>query len=398
MLIFLQIIFWISVLALFHSYVLYPLILKILVRGKKNNQIHYSHQEKLPHLFLLMSVYNEESVIDEKLKSVFNTTYPLDKLAVLVGSDGSTDQTDQIIEKHRQKYPQIKFTRFGGRNGKSNILNQLFEMHREYIFDQHQPIFIMTDANVMFSENMLYELAKHFKNPDIGIVGANIVNRGMKEAGISFQEKSYIQRENKIKYYEGVLWGNMMGAFGACYALKAEYFSPIPPNYLMEDFYITMSVLDRNKDAIKEMDAIAFEDLPDSMQEEFRRKKRISSGNFQNLSAFKHLLNPKRASLAFSFLSHKILRWLGPFFILMAFISCLILSLQNDLYRGLLILQVLVLSIPMLDWLLKQLNIHIKLFRFITYFYYMNYALLIGFINYLKGIKTNAWQPPKRKQ
>ncbi len=394
----LQFIFWVSVLAVFHSYVLYPLVLSILSKGKSLNKLRFTPEDQWPRLIVLMAAYNEEEVIDEKLASIYATEYDLSLLEVWIGSDGSTDATDEIISSYQHKYPQTFLKRFGGRNGKSNILNQLVEMKRHSLQKYPDSIFIMTDANVIFSPNLFRNLARHFKNPKIGIVGATIVNKGMRDDGISNQEKSYIQRENKIKYSEGVIWGSMMGAFGACYAMRSKLFTTIPANFLMEDFYLTMNTLERQFLAIKDLDAIAYEDVSNDIEEEFKRKRRISSGNFQNLSRYKHLLKPRNGGIAFSFFSHKFLRWLGPIFIILAFVSCLLLSFGNDLYRLLLLLQVIVLSVPLLDSLLKKLDIHIRIFRYVTYFYYMNYALLIGLINYLKGINTNVWTPTQRNQ
>ncbi len=393
-----QIIFWVSVLAIFHSYVIYPLLLKLLSRGKSLSDEFYNQQDEWPTLIILMAAYNEEEVIKEKLESIFNTEYPLEKIKVWIGSDGSVDRTDEIIATYANRYRQCELTRFGGRNGKSNILNQLVLKKASFLQKHPDSVFIMTDANVIFTPALLHKLARHFKSEEIGIVGATIVNRGMRKDGISVQEKSYIQRENLIKYREGLLWGSMMGAFGACYAMRTPLFTQIPANFLMEDFYLSMNVLDLGKKAIKDIEAIAYEDVSNDIQEEFKRKKRISSGNFQNLSVYKHLLNPSKGGLAFSFFSHKLLRWLGPIFIMCAFISGLFLAIGNQFYCILFILQAALLSIPVLDALLKKLGLHIGLFRYITYFYYMNYALLIGLINYIKGINTNVWTPTQRNQ
>jgi hypothetical protein len=109
-------------------------------------------------------------------------------------------------------------------------------------------VLVLTDANVFFEQETLFELAKHFKNPLVAQVGANILNSGLREDGISIQEQSYIQRENYIKHLEG-LSGTMQGAFGACYAIRASYFPEIPANFLMEDFYISMHVLEAKQQA-----------------------------------------------------------------------------------------------------------------------------------------------------
>ena len=392
----LQILFYISVFAVVYSYLIYPMLLRYLAADKSNPTIVFQESEKLPYLFIIMAVYNEEKVIDKKLQSIFETSYPTNHFQVLIGSDNSNDNTHQIIEKYQQKYNNIHLQVFGGRNGKIRIINQLVKKYESEIVKQRNAIFVMTDANVFFTEKMLFELAKYFKNEKIGLVGANVLNINIRNAGISFQEKWYIQRENVIKYREGVLWGSMMGAFGACYAMRANLFRFVPQNFIVDDFFLTMSVLKQKKIAIKELKAICYEDVSEDIFQEFKRKKRISVGNFQNLNAFSDLLLPNKKGIAFSFWSHKVLRWLSPLFIIFAFVTSLLLASQNLFFRIALYLQIGLFSVPFFEFLAQKIGLHIKILRFITYFYLMNIALLIGMFNYLKGIQSNVWQPTKR--
>ncbi|MCH2045350.1 MAG: glycosyltransferase [Saprospiraceae bacterium] len=371
----------------------YAWILKWFARNKQANHLQYTlgNPEELPHITIIMAVYNEEKVLEEKISSIFNTNYPLDKLECLIGSDSSTDQTHQILQEAQQKYPQLEYEVFS-RRGKPNILNSLQPKAKGEIY-------IFTDANVFFEPNTLYELVKHFKNEQISQVGANFLDKSLREKGIALQEKSYIQRETLIKYNEGLIWGTMMGVFGGAYALRASSFVPNPPNFIVEDFYISMKVLGSGQQAILEPKAIVYEDVSTNIREEFRRKIRISAGNFQNLKVFYPLLSPPFTGLAFCFLSHKILRWLGPFFILIALVASGVLAwgMTNIMYLILFLLQIFgLLGIPLLDYILQKMQINISLIRYVAYFNAMNLALLAGFFKYLKGVKTNVWQPTKR--
>jgi cellulose synthase/poly-beta-1,6-N-acetylglucosamine synthase-like glycosyltransferase len=397
------IIFWICVLAVAHSYVLYPWLLQLFAYGKKENtEVYLITDANLPEVYIVFSAFNEEKVITEKLESIFCTSYPLEKLHVYIGSDNSTDRTNEIIQRFAVNYSQLKFYPFTDRNGKATVLNRLVAEIEKTNFNKTDSVFIFTDANVMFTPNTVYELVKHFKNESIGQVGANILNRGQKADGISHQESSYIQRENKIKYLEGLNWGTMMGAFGACHAIRANLWPVLPFNSLMEDFYLSMHVLSANKKAIKELKAVCYEDVSNEMKEEFKRKTRIQAGNFQNLSAYWKLLF-RFDAVAFCFLSHKVLRWLGPLFIIGAYFTNLLLVLNDypfpflpKFYVATFILQNILLLIPVLDSFLQSNNIHLKLLRFVSYFYWMNLALVKGFWMYAKGVKTSAWSPTKR--
>lgn len=388
--------FWFCVLALFHSYVLYPVLLKLFSLGKKENEIVFALDDvQLPEVFIVFSVYNEEKVIREKLESIFDTTYPLSKLKVYIGSDNSTDKTNSIVEEFVINHPQLKFIPFSERNGKSNVLNKLVSRIEEEEIDKVKNVFIFTDANVMFTRDTIFEMVKHFKNNTISLVGATILNKGVKKDGISFQEKSYIGMENTIKHLEGLNWGCMTGAFGACYALRADSWKEIPQNYLMEDFYLSMNVLEQRKKTILDMKAVCYEDVSNEIAEEFKRKSRIQAGNFQNFAAYWKLLFRFDAA-AFCFFSHKVIRWLGPMFIVLAYISNLFLLPNSQFYRFVFVVQNLLLLSPVIDWLLKRIGIHLILLRFASYFIIMNIALANGFVMYAKGIKTNTWNPTKR--
>ena len=139
----------------------------------------------------------------------------------------------------------------------------------------------------------------------------NMINRGMKEKGISFQEKAYISREVRLKTMESRLWGAMMGPFGGCYAIRKEDYTQVPANFLVDDFYINMRILKKRKLAINDVHAIVFENLPDELKVEFRRKVRIGTGNFQNLRKFWRLILLQDMDLLFF---HKVARWFGRFF------------------------------------------------------------------------------------
>ena len=375
-----------------HSYVFFPLILDILSKNKKtNNQVFAENDESLPSVSVLLAVYNEEKVIEEKIRTTFKTTYPLDKIEFLIGSDASTDKTNEIIEKYSAIYPQLKITNFEGRTGKSGIINNLATKAKNEIF-------ILTDANVFFKDSTIYQLVKRYKNPEIALVGGNILNTRFKKDGISLQEKSYLSRENTIKYQEGLLWGAMIGAFGGCYSVRSGYFAPVPRNFFMDDFYITMHALEAGGKSLNELEALCYEDVSNKISEEFRRKVRISIGNFQNFGRFRKLLWPPWSGLAFAFWSHKVFRWLGPFFLILLLVSSAFLGMQTFFFKLLFLGQVLLMLVPIADEILKKMNIHISLLRFISHFYLMNLALLIGFIKYAKGVESNVWKPTQRYQ
>lgn len=388
MIIALQILFFFLAFLVFHSYVLFPFILYILTINKK---LKFSELTEKKEVTIIMSLYNEESVIAEKLDSILNSDYPLDKIKIIIGSDNSNDNTNEIVEAYAKKHQNIDFTAFTERQGKSNVINSMIDKSTSEIL-------ILSDANVFFDKNTISELVKPFSDPKVGLVDTHMKNTGLKKEGISIQEKSYISREVYIKHREGILWGTMMGPFGGCFAMRRELYSPVPKTFLVDDFYLCMKVLEKGYKAINNLDAVVYEDVSNNLSDEFRRKVRIATGDFQNLKEFKHFLWPPWTGLAFSFLSHKVLRWITPIFLILAWGINFYLAFLSNFYLVLFCLYNFVLLLPLIDFLLRKINIHNVFLRFITHFLSMNVALLTGMFRAMKGVKSNVWKPTKRNQ
>jgi len=384
-----QILFWISVIMIFHSYVFFPLLVHFLAKNKK---LHFPELAKqdLPKVSILVAAFNEEEVIAEKIESIYKSHYDIQKFELLIGSDNSSDRTNEIVQAYADKYPNLTFNIYKKRRGKQNVINDLFQLSTGNIL-------ILSDANVIFDANTIQEIARPFADEKIGLVDTNMINRGLKIEGISHQEKAYISREVLIKHDESVIWGSMMGPFGGCYAIRREDYSPVPANALVDDFYINMKIFEKGKLAVNNLDAKVYEDVSNNLKDEFTRKIRIATGSFQNLKWFGHLLWPMNNGIAFTFFSHKVLRWLGPFFIIFAFVSNLFL-LPYRFYQFALLIQIFTMLLPLLDFVLRKMNIHNSLLRFITHFYSMNAALFVGFFRFLKGVESGVWKVTKRNQ
>jgi cellulose synthase/poly-beta-1,6-N-acetylglucosamine synthase-like glycosyltransferase len=384
-------IFWCCASLLLHSYLLYPLLLWIFARGKTLPNDIYENAEQFPTVSILLSVHNEAQVIGQKLTSTLETSFPLSKLEFLIGSDASSDQTDAIIQRVAVSNANVKLIRFENRSGKIAVMNQLAER-------ASGEILLLTDANVFFTRDTISELVKHFKRSDLAVVAGNIRPPAQSSNGIAEQESAYQLFENHIKVREGVLWGATMGAFGGCYAVRKEFFTPTPSRFIVDDFYITLAALQKGGKAIMEPAALCHEEVSELLSEEFRRKSRIGAGNFQIMGRFGNLFSPAYGGIAFAFLSHKVLRWLGPFFIIGAYLSSFAIAQQHPFYTGCLWIQTILFLICFLDAVLGKLNVQWPGMRYISHFYLMNLALLNGFFKFITGIEHNVWQPTQRKQ
>lgn len=383
----------IALLCLLHTYVFFPLLMRLLLRFSSKKPFISISDNELPFISVLIAAHNEEKVIRDKLNSIIDNKYPEDKLEILVGSDSSTDDTDKQVEMLSEKFSCIKLIQFKSRSGKPAIINQLANHSKGTIL-------VITDANVFFDKDTLRQLAMSFKNHSVGLADTHMVNTGLKKSGISHQEKAYISSEVVTKYAEGKIWGCMMGPFGGCYAVKKELYQPVPENNLVDDFYVNMKVLEQGYQCVSNTDAVVYEEVSNNLKIEYNRKTRIATGNFQNLKTFSHLLW-KGKGIGFCFLSHKVLRWLGPLFLITILICSGIMVFTN---RGNLFFEILFASISLslmlviFDRMLNLAGIHISLLRLNTHFMVMNMALLRGLFRYLKGVKSGVWQPTVRHQ
>lgn len=386
---------------LFHTYWLYPRIMKRLAGELQGEALPFPTVSP-PFVSVLMAVYNEEKVIGEKMETLLEQVYPKEQIQFFIGSDHSTDQTNDILQNYAVQDERIHFFPFQNRTGKPGVINKLYEeaIDRRPASSRH--ILLITDANVMLNADCLANLTRHFGRDDqLAIVDAHMQHIGLQAAGISRSEDQYLTGEVLLKHHEGLVWGTMIGPFGGCYCLRSDYFSPVPANYLVDDFYMAMRAFELGGRAINDLSAVCREAVSHDWREEFRRKARISTGNYQNLRTFRHLWWPPTQPLQFAFFSHKVLRWLGPFFLMMIYLGSGLLWYcnHNYLYRWLfLLLNVFYFALPILDALLRNLGIQWRFIRNIRYFFLMNLALLIGFFRFIKGVKNNVWEPPKRQQ
>jgi cellulose synthase/poly-beta-1,6-N-acetylglucosamine synthase-like glycosyltransferase len=373
----------ISFLGIAQTYFIYPLSLFLF--GKKT-QVKPTLSTNFD-VAVVIAAYNEENVLEKKIQSVLASTYPLEKLVVYVGSDASTDQTNEIVATFADQHPNVRLKIFPGRTGKAGIINSI-------INDCKEELLILTDANVFFTPSTIPNLVRHFAEKNTRQVCANILKTSDRNENIQALEKGYLLVENQIKLRESATWGFVMGAEGGCYAIRRNAYTPIPPNFFMDDFFVTMSVIENKGRVVFDEEAICYEDLPTESSEEFKRKIRISIGNFQNLVAFKKLLWPFWSAIAYSFLSHKVLRWLTPFFLTLLLLVSVLLSVDCFLFQVLALVQFVLflspLAIPYVKWLKPAL--------FVAHFYNMNLALLIGFFRYVNGVKSSVWQPTPRSK
>jgi len=249
---------------------------------------------------------------------------------------------------------------------------------------------------VFFEPNTFKALIYNLLVKKADLVCGNILKFSPKNEGISGQEIFYMNFENQLKHHESLKYGFIVGVEGGCYAITKEKFVKVPDGFLMDDFFITLDVIEKNGKVLFEPEALCYEDVNDAPMVEFKRKIRISLGNFRNLNYYKHLLFPIYKGFGFAFFSHKVCRWLSPFAILCSFIVSIILMAYMPVFKWIVLLYSSFIILPILTIYLEKIKIKIPLLNFIGHFILMNLALLIGYFKYKFSTNESSWEPPKR--
>lgn len=386
-----EIILIISASLLAWTYLIFPatvIIAAALKRRVKPESI-LSHQQKpLPAVTVVMSLHNEKKVVEEKILSMLDSDYPAELLNFLIGSDGSTDGTNALLGTMAATNHRIRCQIRAERRGKAAMLNDL-------VSEATGEILIVTDANVMFTRATVRRLAETMSDPAVGLCDATVCPITPGNTGIVRQENLYSRFETALKRAEGDLWGSMPGPYGGCYAVRRKLFPKLPENTLVDDLFVGLIVLNQNFRSVNAPEAIVSEDTQPDITAQFRRRVRIAAGSFQNLFRFGPCPG-RRFSVCFVFFSHKIMRWLTPLFLLLLFMTTVILSGRSDFYLWLTAFQLIFIILSALDIMLERRGKRIRLQRFLTQFLLMNAALAAGFVKALRGIETGLWEPTKR--
>lgn len=387
--IFFLILFFFCLLVPLFSYIIFPLFLKLSVSGITKTKNNYELISEWPSVTIILSVFNEEKVISKKIKSILNSDYPKEKLHILIGSDNSNDNTNSIIDDLCKEYENIKFIKKTQRCGKLKIVNELVDFAQtEYL--------ILTDANVFFEPITIKALVYNLTEKNAKLVCGNILKFSPKNEGISKQEIIYMNFENLLKFNESLKYGFCVGVEGGCYGILKEHFVKVPDGFLMDDFFITLDVISKNGKVLFEPEAVCYEDVNDAPLIEFKRKIRISLGNFRNLKFYKHLLFPIYKGFGFAFFSHKVLRWLTPFALIISFFASISLRSYLPIFNYISVAYSLLIILPFLTIVFEKIKLKLPFINTLGHFILMNFALLLGFFKFISASSESAWEPPKR--
>lgn len=371
-----MIVFWLLLSIIFYVYFGYPLLLwgysKCHRRTIRNGNI-------FPSVSIIIAAFNEEKAIENKIKNSLQLNYPQDRLEIIVTSDCSTDRTNQIVESFRQEGVILHLQ--PQRSGKTAALNAALPY-------AHGEILLFTDATAILDRDCLKKLVRNFFDAEVGCVSPVMVYKNEQGNHISELEGLYWKYESSIKRWESEI-GTLAFVPGACFAIRKELQLPVMPEFDYDCISPLLTIEQKHR-VVYELEARFYETPVSSSQDLFTSRVRMITKDFAGTLSRKSLIHPlKNPMISMTLWSHKVLRWLIPFF-LIPLLVCNICLLEFKLFQMFLIGQVAIYFLAFLGIVMKQK----KGFLFIPfYFCIVNWAAMVGVAKAIVGKKVPIWQP-----
>lgn len=369
--------FYLSLLLLLYIFLGYPFLMAVLARSKHG--IVKKEEEHIPFVSILLSVHNEGKKVRQRIEGLLNIEYPADKIELLIGSDGSSDATNDIIRDVKEK--KVHYCIFSEHRGKASVLNDLAAKAAGEIL-------IFADCRQRWDKYSLITLVKNFVDEKVGVVSGQI------DEG---REGYYRKYENFIRIQESK-FNSTPGAYGPFYGVRKKLFKVIPEDTILDDFVIPMEAVKQGYRSILEPLAVAH-DITFSLEQERIKKERTIAGNFQVFFRYGWLLDPFRNPIWFQTFSHKFLRLMAPFFFITLFVSNVFLWGKDNFFKSIFLLQLIFYVLGFMGMIRFSVpgqkdaknGIERVLLLFGT-FVELNWATVRGLWRYLTGDVSVKWK------
>lgn len=373
-----------SLLVIAYAYVGYGALIWLISRFVRHRS---RMSDELPPVSVVIAAYNEAAIIGARIENLLALDYPSDRLELMVVTDGCTDGTEAVVARYSDLDPRVRLLSRSVRSGKVNALNAAIPLAKGEIV-------VGSDANCFFKPDCLRQLVRHFGDPTVALVaGEKRIHQG--EGTVSLGEGLYWRYESWLKTLDSKV-STALGATGEVFAVRKQFYSPLPKDAIIEDFMLSMGLVQAGYRVVYEPRAIATEDASASIADEFKRKVRIVAGGWQAVVRLWPLLLPTRGLVSFQYVSHRVLRWiLVPSLLPMALGANLALAVQGR-YQALLVLQLGLYLAAFCGYLLQRRGIRWKLFYVPFYFAFLNVAALLGAYRYLAKRQPVTWEKARR--
>ncbi|WP_208609887.1 glycosyltransferase family 2 protein [Desulfofustis glycolicus] len=374
--------FYFSLLIIFYSYVGYPFIV-FLVSRVVNRTVHKA--QVLPNITILISAYNEESVLAQTIENKLSIDYPSEKREIIVISDGSTDKTDDIVGRYKKK--KVTLFRQTPRAGKTSALNMA-------VPKAGGDIIVFADANSLYDSQALKQLAANFADPEVGYVTGKMIYTEADGTISGDGCSAYMKYENSLRSAESRL-GSIVGVDGGVDAMRKRLYRPMKADQL-PDFVQPLMVVQQGYRVVYEPAAILQETALRTDSDEYLMRVRVALRALWALFDMRALLFcPDNMLFSWQLWSHKVLRYLCFIFLLSAFISNLFLVRASSFYLLTMGIQSLAYLVALSAPLMVRFGNKSRLIAFIRYFALLNLACGHAFIKFISGKKQVIWAPRK---
>jgi len=375
-----EVVFWTSAAALFYTYAGYPLLIALVgaVRPRKVRR-----GEIKPTVSIIITAYNEERDLTAKLENTLALDYPRDLLEIIVASDCSTDRTDKIAEEFALRG--VRLHRQSERLGKTAAQNAVVQQARGEII-------LFSDATSLYEPDVLRAIVPNFADDEVGCVAGRLIYVDGSDSHVGRGARSYWCYETFLKRHESRA-GSLIGASGCLYAVRKSAYVPLN-HEACSDFIIATKMVEQDLRAVYEPNAVCSEQTNRQNDKELKMRVRIIAQTFTDLWRHRSMLNPFRGGFySLQLLSHKVMRYLVPFFLMGLFIASAVLASGALSYRIMFAAQLACYACPALAWMLDRVGIRSRLLAFPQYFILANLASLIACYQFLRGERYARWEP-----
>jgi len=379
-----EIIFWFSAGALFYTYVGYPLLLA-LVSTLRPCAVRSA--ECSPSVSMIITAYNEERDLAMKLENALALDYPRELLEIIVASDCSTDATDEIARSFANHG--VKLVRQPVRLGKTAAQNAAVGYARGEII-------LFSDATSHYQLDVVRRLMPGFADERVGCIAGRLIYVDPSRSRVGDGARSYWNYETFLKKHESRAC-SLIGASGCLYAVRRTAYMPLA-NDACSDFIIATKMVEQGLRCIYEPQAICTEGTNRRNDNELRMRVRVITQTLNDLWRHRSMLNPFRAGFyAVQLLSHKVMRYLVPFFLIVLFMASAILAVTSLSFRIALIAQCGAYGSAVLSWIFERAGVRSRLLALPQYFVLANLASLIAFHKFFSGERYARWQPVREE-
>jgi cellulose synthase/poly-beta-1,6-N-acetylglucosamine synthase-like glycosyltransferase len=385
--------FWISLAVLFYCYLGYGILvlfintLKGVFAGRKRKHLQ---PQTLP-VTIIITAYNEEAVLEQKIKNTLAIDYPANQFHIIFITDGSSDDPAQLFKR----YPSITLLHEPVRKGKYAAIKRAMQKVQT-------PFVVFSDANTMLNKECISNIIPHYADEKVGAVaGEKKIINNKKKSVAGEAERIYWKYESFMKKLDAGLY-TVSGAAGELFSIRTGLFKALDDEVILDDFVISMQVCLQGYKIAYEPEAFATELPSASLAEEEKRKVRISAGAYQSIGYLKDCLNIfKHPLLSFQFISRRLLRWIfcPPLLVVLLLTNILVVFLHTDtyLYSLLLFAQAGFYLLAFSGWIIARSGKKTGILTIPFYFIFMNYCLVKGFVKFIKGRQSVLWEKSLRQ-